>query len=239
MFKSTSFTCVHIWALENSSFVSHLCPMSPTSTKTLCTKKMWKGADATSNFGQVERPPTARGITSQVYVLQFSMFTLLNIYLWVPQLHQWTAPGPPGKKNTITAALLPQLPRRLSLTHYLWNNNAKICLMVTITRLLFPLTLIGIVSWNNIWGKMLQLYWLGNTELPTEHGAYSWAWMTDLMLVSLHKETENDMLDFQSLEQRKNIFKWKLLGLQISKGQMNVIHSNYYYYFLIYRMPQI
>lgn len=34
---------------------------------------------------------------------------------------------------------------------------------------------------------------------------------------------------------------WKLLGLQISKGQMNIIHGNAFFFFfsLIYRMRQI
>lgn len=31
---------------------------------------------------------------------------------------------------------------------------------------------------------------------------------------------------------------WKLLGLQISKGQMNIIHNSYFFFPLIYRMQQ-
>lgn len=155
---------------------------------------------AASNLRWAKRSPTAGEITGQFgcFTSPCSQRSVQVIHSCPCRSHTDDCPGRPRDHHTITAPSLPQPPQTLSLAHYLWNNNAKTYLIVTTKRLPFPLTLIGIFPWISIWGKTFQPYWFGNRELPTERGAYSRAWVTDLILVSLCKKTENDMLDFQS-----------------------------------------
>lgn len=61
MFRPSYFTA----PLENPSTASHLCPMSHTLNQKLLQEDLKRGRTgvATPNFGQAERPTTAKGVT--------------------------------------------------------------------------------------------------------------------------------------------------------------------------------
>lgn len=94
MFKSTYFTAVHLWALENSTFISRASyPLHPSTHPLLWGYEKNKGRTQSCCFKPLvcKEVPHCRGNHRPVWVLHFSVFTALNAsytYLCMLQTHR-------------------------------------------------------------------------------------------------------------------------------------------------------